>query len=90
MNTQMLEDADKNFAPKYMKFYDANGEEIQWEQVTKLNLVRQGDFIACQFFEKQKEAKRLQKQLKIWWILSAVALSVSVSLLIFAIVRLRV
>lgn len=60
MNTQMLEGADKNFAPKHMKFFDESGAEIQWEQVTKLNLVRQADFIAAEYFKQRRIAERWQ------------------------------
>lgn len=71
MDIQMLEGAGNDFAPKYIKFFDENGAEIQWEQVTKLNLVRQGDFVAEKFFElkgvtqqQSEEIQRLQKKNK--------------------------
>lgn len=60
MNIQMLVEADENFAPKHVKFFDATGAEIQWEQVTKLNLVRQADFIAAEYFRQRRIAERWQ------------------------------
>jgi hypothetical protein len=59
-----LPDVEGSFAPTFMKFFDGDGKEIQWEQVTKLNLCRQADFIAEKFFEQQRILIEQDKQLK--------------------------
>jgi hypothetical protein len=39
-----------DFAPKHIKFFDEYGGEIHYTQVNKVDIVRQADYLAEQFF----------------------------------------
>lgn len=39
-----------DFTPKHIKYFDEHGCEIHYTQVNKVDIVRQADYLAEQFF----------------------------------------